>query len=391
MSSPTVDDHGYIGPHQNPTARHFERNEPVEGVVPKGDNDRVLNREGRAICRIVHAHGWSILAISKIFKVGRAAVTKAVKNSYYHADDILKDYNHVGPDYKEKFPRIQAGGHDILSDGSESEKLVQRSLPPPPSTISSVAKRKRSEGSDEPEQAAKKGRPMLSVLRDDKGEERTRASETSQAEIPIHASQADSRSVCEGLRTILVRPRKPSGSGEKLTASGDSPAETPSGEKAPSWEMLSVLRDSEEHARTSKSFQSETSIRTLQVVPAVRPGLRPIVVRRSKPSISEVKATASEDPPSTMRPAEKAPGSKTLGGFLQNVMGVDLSRHVPLFTARGFRDVAILHTFARLDEKIMCDTLRRLLTTKMEELPGIEPPTDSELAILEDAIRGLAG
>ncbi|KAJ6453886.1 hypothetical protein C8R47DRAFT_1228891 [Mycena vitilis] len=96
MTGPTTDDDGYqsdTGPQENPTALLYNR--------------RAINRKGRAICRIVHAHGWKIAHISKIFNVPRRRIDKAVKNTYFSPDDELKDYDCVGQEFQEKFPPIK--------------------------------------------------------------------------------------------------------------------------------------------------------------------------------------------------------------------------------------------------------------------------------------------
>ncbi|KAJ7627767.1 hypothetical protein DFH06DRAFT_1141592 [Mycena polygramma] len=97
MTGPTADDEGYqsdTGPQENPTALHFENNQPVTAAI--------VRPEG-----IVHAHGWKIAHISRIFNVPRRRIGKAVKNTYFPPDDELKDYDCVGQDFKEKFPRIK--------------------------------------------------------------------------------------------------------------------------------------------------------------------------------------------------------------------------------------------------------------------------------------------
>lgn len=75
--------------------------------------------------------------------------------------------------------------------------------------------------------------------------------------------------------------------------------------------------------------------------------------------------------------------------FVAFLTGLDLSKHLALFTERGFHDIAILRTMARLDEKTLHTTLRRWLAEDLEH-PGVtDGLTDAELLTFETAIRQL--
>lgn len=79
---------------------------------------KVLNREGRAICRIVHAHGWSLADIGRVFGVSETSVSRAVDNvrqgRHLPRDRISEDYMRVkDPElFKKHFPPI-SGPTDV--------------------------------------------------------------------------------------------------------------------------------------------------------------------------------------------------------------------------------------------------------------------------------------
>ncbi|KAJ7692455.1 hypothetical protein B0H17DRAFT_541081 [Mycena rosella] len=93
------------GPRDNPTCANFENRVPVKKVIVVGH--KVLNRTGRAICRIVHPHGWSIESLAYIFGVSTASVMRAIANTrYLPRDNIQEDYERVDPEFKVKFPPV---------------------------------------------------------------------------------------------------------------------------------------------------------------------------------------------------------------------------------------------------------------------------------------------
>ncbi|KAJ6572775.1 hypothetical protein DFH09DRAFT_1362331 [Mycena vulgaris] len=144
MARDTFDDSGYesdTGPRDNPRVSNFETNQPVKkglSGVPhgRGGQTRALNREGRAICRIVHAHGWTSTEIGKIFRVPAKPIRKALQNKYSPPDDASDDYKHVDAEFGVKFPPVE----DLsVEDGAASdEELDDECIP-----SGSVNKRRR--------------------------------------------------------------------------------------------------------------------------------------------------------------------------------------------------------------------------------------------------------
>ncbi|KAJ7082598.1 hypothetical protein C8R44DRAFT_822970 [Mycena epipterygia] len=111
MASADFDDSAYesdTGPRDNPRCSNFENNTPVTRTleVQMGHYTRVLNRKGRAICRIVHQHGWTVPQISHIFG-SRNSIRRALDNTYCPPDRTSEDYDHVEAEFKERYSPLK--------------------------------------------------------------------------------------------------------------------------------------------------------------------------------------------------------------------------------------------------------------------------------------------
>ncbi|KAF7312894.1 hypothetical protein MKEN_00973800 [Mycena kentingensis (nom. inval.)] len=112
------------GKRDNPKCSHFLRNEPVERTIFPAGNQRVLNRAGRAIARIMACNAekcWSAEAIAGIFGISDTSVRRAVENGFYkNVDDTEDDYALAGdPGFRVHFPpldgeSVDAWGQPIL-------------------------------------------------------------------------------------------------------------------------------------------------------------------------------------------------------------------------------------------------------------------------------------
>ncbi|KAJ7677067.1 hypothetical protein DFH06DRAFT_1122332 [Mycena polygramma] len=108
MSSDT----GYesdTGERDNPTPAQVLAGVPVTKTIPVklGHHTRLLNRKGRAICRIVSPHGRTMTQLAEIFGVGDHGISRALANDYARADDVSKDYDYA-PEFKADFlPKIE--------------------------------------------------------------------------------------------------------------------------------------------------------------------------------------------------------------------------------------------------------------------------------------------
>lgn len=70
---------------------------------------RNLDREGRAICRIVFAHGMGIQYIASVFCVAEDTVIQAIENKEVEdqeePDNAENDYWYVSREFRELYPR----------------------------------------------------------------------------------------------------------------------------------------------------------------------------------------------------------------------------------------------------------------------------------------------
>ncbi|KAJ7155314.1 hypothetical protein C8R46DRAFT_1117416 [Mycena filopes] len=110
MNYDPVEEDGYESPtgeRDIPTCANFDTNTPVEQVLgfPMSKTAKVLNRKGRAICRIMASYGWKHAAIGRIFHVSSQSVSRAIANlKYTPRDRVEDDYDHIDPEYREQYP-----------------------------------------------------------------------------------------------------------------------------------------------------------------------------------------------------------------------------------------------------------------------------------------------
>ncbi|KAJ7286122.1 hypothetical protein C8J57DRAFT_658048 [Mycena rebaudengoi] len=117
----------------NPTPAHFAKNAPVELHPPVSLRllrQRNLDREGRAICRIVFAHGMGIQYIASVFCVAEDTVIQAIENKEVEdqeePDNAENDYWYVSREFRELYPRSR---HQETA-GKTTDKVVKVSRNP---------------------------------------------------------------------------------------------------------------------------------------------------------------------------------------------------------------------------------------------------------------------
>ncbi|KAJ7196997.1 hypothetical protein GGX14DRAFT_700428 [Mycena pura] len=115
---------------KNPTYVNFYNGRPVQQpfVIFAGGNQPSLDREGRAICRIVNE--WSDR---------RGFVEKRKWNDYVPPDDVRDDYLHVDSDFRCHFPQPTL---PVRKKFRKEPPPLRRS--PPHSVVDVALKRKRS-------------------------------------------------------------------------------------------------------------------------------------------------------------------------------------------------------------------------------------------------------
>ncbi|KAJ7636606.1 hypothetical protein FB45DRAFT_1001639, partial [Roridomyces roridus] len=95
------------GERDNPSCQNFKTKTPVTKHLTLLPTERALNREGRAICRIVFAHNCSEGEIADIFGISSSSVQRATSNGYARPDNVSEDYAHVkDPELAQHFPPV---------------------------------------------------------------------------------------------------------------------------------------------------------------------------------------------------------------------------------------------------------------------------------------------
>ncbi|KAJ7503464.1 hypothetical protein B0H11DRAFT_2357766 [Mycena galericulata] len=93
---------------KNPTCRQFKHNILALQTSSKlrRSQTRVLDRTGRAICRIVHPYLNNYTKIAAVFGITHTRVRRAVLNQYTPPDDVLKDYEYAGQEFRDGYPPL---------------------------------------------------------------------------------------------------------------------------------------------------------------------------------------------------------------------------------------------------------------------------------------------
>ncbi|KAJ7058353.1 hypothetical protein C8F01DRAFT_1303855 [Mycena amicta] len=113
-------------PRDTPTCDDFLSNTPMQQTMVVHRHHRALNRKGRAIARIVRAHGWCPLAIARIFRVSETTICRCVQPGqielYYPEDLQGDDYEYAGGEFREQFPPVRRQDNSIVELESDSEE-----------------------------------------------------------------------------------------------------------------------------------------------------------------------------------------------------------------------------------------------------------------------------
>ncbi|KAJ7173100.1 hypothetical protein C8R43DRAFT_680855 [Mycena crocata] len=108
----------------NPTPAHFSTNTPIELHPPVSSRlleQRKLDREGRAICRIVYAHNTGVQVIARVCCVSEDTVIQAIENKPGHADHDKAEHDlwYVSNEYRMKYTKAV----DQPTSDSEDDRL----------------------------------------------------------------------------------------------------------------------------------------------------------------------------------------------------------------------------------------------------------------------------
>ncbi|KAF7342092.1 hypothetical protein MVEN_01796500 [Mycena venus] len=118
----------------NPAPAHFARNTPVEihpPVSPRLLQQRHLDREGRAICRIVYSHGIGIEIIAGVFCISEDIVIQAIENKPTDKthDKAENDYWYVSAEYRNQYPPLPKPGYHETSNRDVKESQSENGEP----------------------------------------------------------------------------------------------------------------------------------------------------------------------------------------------------------------------------------------------------------------------
>ncbi|KAJ7779393.1 hypothetical protein DFH07DRAFT_507572 [Mycena maculata] len=133
MDEDLIADPGYesdTGPRDNPTCANFLKKQPVQKTIEVGAGKKVLNRTGRAICRILYAHSYSAAEIARIFDISSTSVSRAIENiRYIPRDRVSEDYGRVDPEFAVHFPPVANLRSPDAADGRLDETKRQTIVP----------------------------------------------------------------------------------------------------------------------------------------------------------------------------------------------------------------------------------------------------------------------
>ncbi|KAJ6536403.1 hypothetical protein DFH09DRAFT_1178955 [Mycena vulgaris] len=391
------------GERDNPTCWHFENKRPVTKtiVVQLGHHVRLLNRQGRAICRIMDGHGWSIVHLAAIFGLSQNPIMRAVANTYAPPDKVSEDYNHVDPEFKVKFPPLKrenrpeapptvieildsddetdtkagilsAGSGDSI-EGNASSKTFRSGRPMRTATTQFLARMRDSDDLDEFEEPLNNVGTSQSQVHG-AGVTQTTTVKTGPSFAPGTSSAARKRPHGEDAGpSTLNHPSTTSDS-----VSGSLAAKKPRHAPLPPPEDSSV--------GSARPRQSQTST----AVPSSSPNQSPPTRRLPLPNLPGP-AFPLPLPRRASVPTLPAPSAAhpDLDAFLRNVTGIDLSAHRALFLAQGFT-MGMLRIVGAWMPVDRTRTLNELLLDGGSALNGRKGLSPLQVMALKLAIEELA-
>ncbi|KAJ7615428.1 hypothetical protein FB45DRAFT_1064356 [Roridomyces roridus] len=352
-------DPGYesdTGKRDIPSCDNFRKGIPVQKTLLVGHIRKVLNREGRAICRIVHAHGWSYRDIATIFGVSEHSVRRAIDNvRYTPRDRVEEDYMRVrDPGFGVYFPPLESSAsHKIKREQKicvEKPQERRASAPSYPSIFKGLP--------GYPTNTRTSSAPQLPVA--------------APLPAPHISSAAPTSSALPSFLANVMNLNSLSAHHELLSAQGFSAL------------RLQIM------AAWPRPAIEEALARTLMGIEILEVGWESLdasQVIALEVGVWKLKSTlplGSPLPPlvgALPSPESKFPRDITLTSFLQNVMGFDLSAHCELLDAQGL-DVVRLGTMTTWDSELVKEMVGRLFVhePRMSKL---------EALALEFALRGL--
>ncbi|KAJ7165091.1 hypothetical protein C8R46DRAFT_304331 [Mycena filopes] len=374
----------------NPAPSHFARNMSVElhpPVSPRLLQQRYLDREGRAICRIVYSHGIGIQLIASVFCVSEDAVIQAIANKPSHGerDKAENDYWYVSNEYRNQYPSHSQTGPASPSTSTIQEKyknhlqhssqfttnlddgLVQKESPSTPSPNSSKAPVKKpirpgtGRGRGRADDAGWVSNPTARHFRDD-------------TPIVNHLGKngrvdRKGRAICRIMYPHIENYSQIArifGIGHNRVRRAVLNAYSPPDDVAQDYahagqdfrDEYPPLSESQE-PNAGGSGEKRSRSPELDDLSNKRPKRAETATTSS--SVIPKKTVVVEIPLRTRKDSSEAANVKS---FLKNIGGFDLSHWQETFKAKGLTSMQDLTTLARLEESRLVKTLTRLFASQ---------------------------
>ncbi|CAK5270139.1 unnamed protein product [Mycena citricolor] len=349
-------------------------------LVHRG-NAKLLNRQGRAICRIMSSLDWDPEVIGYIFGVSSSTVVRAVENVFYTPRDrVEEDFDRVGEEYQTHAPRPPADQMERLraiKNANRDEEGEEPVVVPPRTkrTVTFSSRPANVEG--DLASVRKRFKPTPVASSDSCSEQHTSSS-----------SRQNSGFYGASTGTVFTSASQRADSRESFLSSlSSSPSITP-----PIWtqmtrdhppvtfshELLPPLEgfDPRKHVEVfhSKGLTSAHRLRTLALWPrnmiqeTVKrmflgaQGMSAMDIISFEIALGQMKKKSSAAQQSAILASSRLSSSPppTLHRFLLNVMGLDLSLHQNLLIAQGI-DIQTLCKMTEWDPESLRDALERML------------------------------
>ncbi|KAJ7776342.1 hypothetical protein B0H16DRAFT_1506405 [Mycena metata] len=364
MNFDPVEDPGYESPtgeRDIPTVANFETRTPVEqkwGFVP---GQKVLNRKGRGICRIMASYRWTYGDIAEIFRVSSQSVSRAVANlKYIPRDRVANDYDNIDPQFRVKYP--PKSGYYL-----SASQLRRREMES--STVKPVKRELPDEEYDEllKAETSKRAAKALCV---------SRINQTTDDD-----SDEEDDDESGEVEKVPWSPRKRTHENSP-SSSNPSPKNEINVPKRPRYS-----HDTSANQKTSTSSptlmpSSSSPRQSSEIIPAPSPPYKPVAAPRTQPIPLPRRSLLVPRPPKSQST------TPSLAGFLKTMCDVDFSSHQALLAALGFT-VPRLYTVATWHKDELQEALPRLLSEDAAAAVGFPPMSAVTAITFEIAIRAL--
>ncbi|KAJ6511501.1 hypothetical protein C8R47DRAFT_1095280 [Mycena vitilis] len=371
----------------NPAPAHFARNTPVEmhpPLSPRLLKQRHLDREGRAICRIVYAHGIGVQNIANVFCVSEDTVSQAIENKPTEKgqDREENDYWYVSNEYRNQYPSISQAGYHRAEVDSQAQKGHPKVSERDKSVIIKV--QSSSERARSGTHRSDSGQPVVWI--------QNPSAHHFKEDIPVVPADGTNgrldrkgRAICRIMHPYLGNYTKIA---NIFGITHTRIRRAVLNDYSPSDDVT------EDYDYAGKDFKDEYPPRLKKFhghsQPAGKrsrsPELDDVIVKRTKKDQATnppAKLVARNTPVIELTPRPKAdPGAVGMRSFLKNIGGFDLSHWQETFKEKGLYNMGDLATLACLEESRLVKTLTRLFADKkMAEV---------HILLLADALLDLA-